>query len=89
MLWATWWVWVAGAIALGILEMLAPGFIFLGFAVGAAVVGFLLLIGVAPSLPWILVLFAAISLATWLVLRRVIGVRKGQSKRIDIDINEL
>lgn len=89
MLWATWWVWVAGAIALGILEMLAPGFIFLGFAVGAAVVGFLLLIGVVPSLPWILVLFAAISLATWLVLRRVVGVRKGQSKRIDIDINEL
>ncbi|GHF08495.1 hypothetical protein GCM10016455_31740 [Aliiroseovarius zhejiangensis] len=89
MLWATWWVWIAGAIALGILEMLAPGFIFVGFAVGAAAIGLLLLIGVTPSLPWILVLFAAISLVTWLVLRRVVGVRKGQSKRIDIDINEL
>ncbi|SEV87372.1 hypothetical protein SAMN05444851_0009 [Aliiroseovarius sediminilitoris] len=89
MFWATWWVWVAVAIALGILEMLAPGFIFLGFAVGAAVVGFLLFFGIAPGLPWMLVLFAAISLATWLVLRRVVGVRKGQSKRIDIDINEL
>ncbi|MCK8463512.1 hypothetical protein MUY35_06580 [Aliiroseovarius sp. S1339] len=88
MLWATWWVWVAGAIALGIFEMLAPGFIFLGFAVGAAVVGFLLLFGIAPSLPWMLVLFAAISLVTWLILRQVIGVRKGQSKRIDVDINE-
>ncbi|MDE9450421.1 hypothetical protein J3R80_08050 [Aliiroseovarius sp. Z3] len=89
MLWATWWVWVAGAIALGILEMLAPGFIFVGFAVGALVVGLLLFLGVAPGLPWLLVIFAAVSLATWLILRRVIGIRKGQTKRIDIDINEL
>lgn len=89
MLWATWWVWVAGAIALGILEMLAPGFIFVGFAVGALVVGLLLLLGVAPGLPWLLVIFAAVSLATWLILRRVVGIRKGQAKRIDIDINEL
>ncbi|UWQ14047.1 hypothetical protein K3556_14200 [Aliiroseovarius sp. M344] len=88
MLWSTWWVWVAGAIALGIFEMLAPGFIFLGFAVGAAVVGLLLFLGIALSLPWVLVLFAAISLVTWLILRQVIGVRKGQSKRIDVDINE-
>ncbi|WP_289044252.1 hypothetical protein [uncultured Aliiroseovarius sp.] len=88
MLWATWWAWVAGAIALGILEMLAPGFIFVGFSVGAAVVGLLLFFGLAPSLPWTMVLFAVVSLAVWLVLRQVIGVRKGQSKRIDIDIND-
>ncbi|MCI2393304.1 hypothetical protein [Aliiroseovarius sediminis] len=88
MLWTTWWAWVAGAIALGILEMLAPGFIFVGFSVGAAVVGLLLFFGLAPSLPWTMVLFAVVSLAVWLVLRQVIGVRKGQSKRIDIDIND-
>ena len=89
MLWSTWWVWVAGAIALGIFEMLAPGFIFVGFAVGAAVVGLILLLGIVPSLPWLLVIFGGVSLATWLVLRQVIGVRKGQSKSFDTDINEV
>ncbi|WP_371171425.1 NfeD family protein [Aliiroseovarius sp. 2305UL8-7] len=88
MLWSTWWVWVAGAIALGIFEMLAPGFIFLGFAVGAAVAGLILLVGAAPSLPWLLVIFGGVSLVTWLVLRQAIGVRKGQSKSFDTDINE-
>lgn len=89
MLWSVWWVWVAGAIALGILEMLAPGFIFLGFAVGAAAVGGLLIIGLSPTLPWTLVLFAAISLVAWLAMRRFFGVRKGQRKKFDTDINEI
>ena len=35
MLWQVWWVWVAGGFLLGVLEVLAPGFIFLGFALGA------------------------------------------------------
>lgn len=89
MLWSVWWVWVAGAIALGILEMLAPGFIFLGFAVGAAIVGLLLLIGLSTGLPALLVIFAVVSLLAWLAMRRVFGVRKGQAKTWDTDINEL
>ncbi|WP_432448128.1 NfeD family protein [Aliiroseovarius marinus] len=89
MLWSVWWVWVAGAIALGILEMLAPGFIFLGFAVGAGVVGLLLLLGLSPSLPWLLVVFAVISIAAWIGMRRVFGVRQGQAKTWDTDINEM
>jgi hypothetical protein len=35
-LWHLWWVWLAAALGLAILEILVPGFIFLGFAVGAA-----------------------------------------------------
>lgn len=89
MLWATWWVWVAGAIALAILEMLAPGFIFLGFAIGAAAVGAVLLLGVSLSLPWLLVVFGAVSLISWVLLRQLVGVRKGQSKTFDTDINEV
>ena len=38
MLWQVWWVWVAGGFLLGVLEVLAPGFIFLGFALGAVLV---------------------------------------------------
>ena len=38
-LWSLWWVWMVGALALAILEVLAPAQIFLGFAAGAAGVG--------------------------------------------------
>jgi len=87
-MWALWWVWMAGAVALGILEIFAPGFLFLGFAVGAGLTGILLALGLSPSLPWLLLIFAVVSLASWLGLRRVLGIRKGQVKIWDRDINE-
>lgn len=45
----TWWAWVILGFALGVLEVLAPGFIFLGFAIGAVVTGVLVGIGVPPD----------------------------------------
>ena len=91
--WDVWWVWVAGGIVLGILEVFAPGFIFLGFAVGAVVVGILMLlagsvVALSSSLPLTLLIFAICSLIAWLVLRRMEGVRKGQKKLWETDINE-
>jgi membrane protein implicated in regulation of membrane protease activity len=83
-----WWVWMAAAVLLLVLEVLAPGFIFLGFAIGAAVVGLWLLAGYAISWVWLLLIFAVVSLVSWLVLRQVVGVRKGQIKLWDRDINE-
>ena len=38
-MWAVWWVWVVAGFALGVVEVLLPGFIFLGFAIGAVVTG--------------------------------------------------
>ena len=35
---AAWWVWMAAALVLAIVEVLLPGFMLLGFAIGAAVV---------------------------------------------------
>ena len=93
-MWALWWVWLSAALALGILEVLAPGYIFLGFALGAAATGLVLLVGgpmtlwLAGSLGWLLVFFAVVSLVAWVVLRRVLGVRDGQVKIWDRDINE-
>ena len=89
MLWSVWWAWIGGAIALVILEILAPGYIFLGFAIGATAVGVLLALGASLSLPILLVVFGAVSLASWLVLRMDFGVRKGQTKTWDTDINEM
>lgn len=90
MLWAEWWAWVAGGFALGVLEVLAPGYIFLGFAIGAVLVGVLLGFGVLSGggLPALLTVFAVASLVAWVGLRRIMGVREGQVKLWDRDIND-
>ncbi|KEO61141.1 NfeD family protein [Thioclava indica] len=87
--WQQGWVWVVAGVVLGVLEMLIPGFVFLGFAIGAVIVGALIWIGVlGHALPLTLLIFAVVSVVTWLVLRRVLGVRHGQTKHWDRDINE-
>jgi membrane protein implicated in regulation of membrane protease activity len=93
MWWAEWWVWGAFAVALVILEVLAPGYIFLGFGIAAGIVAGLLMIGgsatgfLGSSLPVLLVVFAVISLISWLGLRRFLGITKSQVKTFDEDIN--
>ncbi len=88
-MWATWWVWVAGGFALGVLEVIVPGFIFLGFAIGAVLTGILVGTGlIGGSLPPLLVIFAVASLIAWLALRKSMGVREGQVKLWDRDIND-
>jgi len=86
---SVWWVWIVAGFALGVLEVLVPGFIFVGFAIGAVAIGVLIGVGVlGGSVPMLLVVFGAVSLAAWLVLRRVVGVRRGQVKLWDRDIND-
>ncbi len=93
-MWALWWVWMIAGLALAFLEVLVPGYIFLGFAIGAAVTGLAVGIGgpldlwLSSSLPVTLVFFAVTSLVAWIVLRRVVGVREGQVKIWHRDINE-
>jgi inner membrane protein len=88
-MWAIWWVWVVAGFALGVLEVLVPGFIFLGFAIGAVVTGILVGLGLAPTgLAALILIFAVVSLAAWFVLRRTMGVRQGQVKVWDKDIND-
>ncbi|WP_240790279.1 hypothetical protein [Rhodobacter sp. SY28-1] len=84
----TWWAWVILGFALGVLEVLAPGFIFLGFAIGAVVTGVLVGIGVSAGPAALILIFAVVSVLAWLVLRRVVGVREGQVKVWDRDIND-
>ena len=91
MWWSLWWVWMVGALLLAILEVVAPAQIFLGFAIGAAGVGAALLLGIpglAASPPTMLLLLAVISLIAWLLIRRAVGIRKGQVKVFEHDINE-
>ncbi|OUS21168.1 hypothetical protein A9Q95_12150 [Rhodobacterales bacterium 59_46_T64] len=89
---ANWLVWMAAALILGILEVMVPGFIFLGFAIGAALTGLvLLLLGLIPAAltaPVIAVLFAALSFAAWIGLRQRFRMKGRDVKRIDDDIND-
>lgn len=86
-----WWVWAVAALVLGILEMVAPAFILLGFAGGAAVIAVGLLVGgpalFGGSMFWMMVVFAVASLVCWLGLRRAFH-HKGQVKVWDTDIND-
>ncbi|WP_171098743.1 MULTISPECIES: NfeD family protein [unclassified Ruegeria] len=87
--WLTWWLWLAGALVLAIAEVILPGFIFLGFAIGAALTGLLLWItGMTPVLPVLLLIFAVLSLAAWLGLRRMFALPHGQVKTFNHDIND-
>ena len=83
-----WWGWIVAGIALAIVEIFVPGFVFLGFALGAVVTGLTLWFVPGIGLATILLIFAVASLIAWLVMRRVVGVRKGQIKVWDRDINE-
>ena len=84
-----WWVWMSAALLLVTAEVIIPGWIFLGFAMGALVMGALLLIGVAGlSLPITLVIFAVLSLLSYIGLRWVFGLKTGQVTLFDRDIND-
>ena len=50
--------------------------------------GALAALGLTTSLPLLLLVFAVASVIAWLVLRKVMGVRDGQVKIWDRDIND-
>lgn len=88
-LWTEWWVWMSGAVVLATLEVLIPGYIFLGFALGAAMMGLLILFGVSASgLALTLVVFAVLSLVSYLAMRKFFGLKTGQVKIWDTDVND-
>lgn len=93
-MWSEWWVWMSGAVVLGILEVIVPGYVFIGFGVGAAVTGLIFLVG-GPLAAWLAgswtitaLVFAVASLVSWIAVRLVLGVRKGQITTFDRDIND-
>ena len=88
-----WWIWAAAGFLFGIVEMMLPGYVFLGFALGAFLVAAILPIGEALGMAGmdvtvLLAIFAAGSLISWLVLRSVFGSRKKNVKIWTRDIND-
>jgi membrane protein implicated in regulation of membrane protease activity len=88
-LWQEWWVWVAIGVVLAILEVMASGYVLLGFAAGAVITGLLIWIGMlGASLSAMVLVFALASLGAWLVFRRIFGLPRDNVKVIHHDINE-
>lgn len=88
-LWQEWWVWMLAGAVLAIMEVVIPGFILLGFAIGAGLTGILIWTGVlGASFGTMLLVFGVASIIAWLALRRLAGVRHGQVKVWDRDIND-
>lgn len=89
-----WWLWIAAGLVLAIVEVMVPGYLFAGFAIGAVVVGGWMGLSL-PGAAWLgaslfnaLVAMAVVSVLAWLALRQLMGVRKGQKVVIHDDIND-
>lgn len=87
-MWMNGWAWLIVAALLAAVEMMIPGYVFLGTAIAVALVGLGLLVGITASAPILLIVTGILSLICWLLLRRTVGVRKGQVRIWDRDINE-
>ncbi|WP_339645085.1 hypothetical protein [Jannaschia helgolandensis] len=90
-----WWVWALAGLVLAILEVVAPTYILLGFAIGAGIVSLGLLTGLlggmaatAYGVAWLIVTFAILSLIAWLALRAVFGKPGGTVQTFEKDIND-
>lgn len=83
-----WWVWAAAALALGIAEVLLPGFIFLGFAIGALIMIGLVTLAQGLSAPALLAIFSGISLLSWILLRLVFKRQSSGARIVENDIND-
>ena len=85
-----WWIWMVAALVLAIAEVLIPGWIFFGFVVGAFFLGSVIWLGIGTglSMAWTLVIFAVLSLIAYILMRQIFGIRRGQVKIWDRDIND-
>ena len=83
-----WWVWVSIALALGVVELLAPGFIFLGFAVGGLIMAAIVAFFTLSNVPALLALFAILSLIAWIVLKAAFRKQSSGARIVRRDINE-
>ena len=83
-----WWVWVCIALALGVVELLAPGFIFLGFAIGAIIMAAIVAFFGISNAPALLALFSILSLLAWIALRLAFRNQSSGARIVTRDINE-
>ena len=84
----TWWAWVGFGIVLMLLELMVPSSLFLGFGFGAILTGITLQLGISMLAQYLMLLFAIASLISWVLLRQVFKLPKGNVQTFDHDIND-
>jgi membrane protein implicated in regulation of membrane protease activity len=83
------WLWVIAAVVLALAEVLLPGFVLLGFAIGAVAVAVGLWLHVlGGSVAVMLLVWAVDSALAWWLLKRFFGRHDEQPKIWKRDINE-
>ena len=87
-LFATWWAWVVLGAGLAVLEVLVPGFIFLGFAIAAVIMAVVVGFGASLSAAIAVLIFAVVALVAWLALRAIFGTGEKDVKVWRDDINK-
>jgi membrane protein implicated in regulation of membrane protease activity len=60
----------------------------LGFGIAAIVTGALIAMGLSVGLAQLLLIYAVLSLISWLLLRRFLQQKSGSVKTFDQDIND-
>lgn len=83
-----WWVWMALALVLALAEVLLPGFIFLGFAVGALIMTGVVVVFSDLTPPALLAIFALLSLLSWIGLRQVFKKQSSGARIVTDDVND-
>lgn len=87
--WTLWWVWLIFAALLGVAEMLLPGFILLGFAIGALLMAGLVATGLfGASFAATVLVYAVASVVAWWWLNRTFRRGRGSVRHWDRDIND-
>lgn len=87
--WTNGWLWIIAALLLAMIELILPGYVFVGMAGAVLVMGLLLLTGLwVWGWPVALVVTAILSGIIWLVLSRTRGVGRGDVRIWDRDIND-
>ncbi|GHG25598.1 NfeD family protein [Paracoccus aerius] len=83
-----WW-WLIAAFVLAGVELLVPGWAFMGLAAAVGLMGILMLAGLwSAGLPLTLVVTALLSALAWLLFRRLWPTSRGERRIWDRDIND-
>ena len=83
-----WWVWICVALGLGVIELLAPGFIFLGFSIGALIMAGIVALFAISNTAALLAVFAVLSLVAWILLKAAFRKQSSGARIVTRDINE-
>lgn len=83
-----WW-WLIAALLLAGVELLVPGWAFMGLAAAVGLMGVLMLAGLwSAGLPATLAVTAILSGLAWMAFRRIWPRSRGQRRVWDRDIND-